>query len=133
LSHPVFTLRELIAWQLNRRFCVFRRTDDVVLLAKGRAPYSRMTYSSQSQDHITTDSQSVCLGVEPQYGTFAQSFFSKVTVLFFWGALSDVRSRSVICQSLLSQSTIVSHCLHWSFTNIYIHRSLNPLLTEECY
>jgi hypothetical protein len=36
------------------------------------------TYQSQSQSHITTDSQSVCLDVESKSGTFDQSFFSKL-------------------------------------------------------
>jgi hypothetical protein len=39
-----------------------------------------------------TVSQSVCLGVMPKSGKFDQSFFFyKVTVLSFWGALSDER------------------------------------------
>jgi hypothetical protein len=39
-----------------------------------------------------TVSQSACLGVKPKSGTFDQRFFFKVTVLSFWGALSDERS-----------------------------------------
>jgi hypothetical protein len=48
-----------------------------------------------------TISQSVCLGVEPKYGTFDQRFlflffffifFLKFQSCHFWGALSDERS-----------------------------------------
>jgi hypothetical protein len=48
-----------------------------------------------SQSYITTDSQSVCLGVEPNLGLLTRDiffFFLKVTVLSFGGALSDERS-----------------------------------------
>jgi hypothetical protein len=38
------------------------------------------------QSHITTDGQSVCLGVEPNLGLLTRDFFSfKVTVLSFLG------------------------------------------------
>jgi hypothetical protein len=54
---------------------------------------------SQSQSYITTDSQSVCLGVEPNLGLLTRDLtslfcflFLKVTVLSFGGALSDERS-----------------------------------------
>jgi hypothetical protein len=41
-----------------------------------------------------TVSQSVCLGVEPNYGTFDQRFFffESYGLVFYWGALSDERS-----------------------------------------
>jgi hypothetical protein len=58
--------------------------------------------TSQSQSHIATDtvSQSVCLGFKPKSWTFDQIFFPlKVTVLSFWGALSDERS-GLSCVSL---------------------------------
>jgi hypothetical protein len=53
--------------------------------------------SSQVKVKVTlrlTVSQSVCLGVEPKYGTFDQSFFFfwKLQSCHFWGALSDERS-----------------------------------------
>jgi hypothetical protein len=51
-----------------------------------------MNMAGQSQSHSTTDSQSVCLGVEPNLGLLTRDFFFKVTVLSFWGALSDERS-----------------------------------------
>jgi hypothetical protein len=40
---------------------------------------------SQSQSHIATDGQSVCLGVEPKSGIFDQGFVFKVTVLSLLG------------------------------------------------
>jgi hypothetical protein len=47
-----------------------------------------------------TVSQSVCLGVEPKFGTFDQSFFfSKLVSCLFWGALSDEKS-GLSCVSL---------------------------------
>jgi hypothetical protein len=53
-----------------------------------------------------TVNQSVCLGVKPKSWTFDQNFFYsplKVTVLSFWGAISDERS-GLSCVSLC----------HWS-------------------
>jgi hypothetical protein len=46
-----------------------------------------------SVSHFTTNSQSVCLGVEPRLGLMTgYLFLLKVTVLSIWGALSDERS-----------------------------------------
>jgi hypothetical protein len=54
---------------------------------------SQSQSQSQSQSYFTTDSQSVCLGVEPNLGLLTRDFFFfKVTVLSFGGALSDERS-----------------------------------------
>jgi hypothetical protein len=36
-----------------------------------------LIYQSQSQSYITTDSQSVCLGVEPNLGLLTRDFFLK--------------------------------------------------------
>jgi hypothetical protein len=48
---------------------------------------------SQSQTHITTDSQSVSiLGVEPNLGLLNRFFFSKLLSCLIWGALSDESS-----------------------------------------
>jgi hypothetical protein len=63
-----------------------------------------------------TVSQSVCLGVEPKYGTFDQRFFfSKFHSCHFWGALSDERS-GLSCVSLVfevySMYTFMSICVH---------------------
>jgi hypothetical protein len=60
-----------------------------------------------------TVSQLVCLGVESNLGLLTRDFFfPKVTVLSFWGALSDERSGL----SFVS----LCHCsLQWSVT-IYI-------------
>jgi hypothetical protein len=76
------------------------------------SPAELMTHDSpnlvklkSSQSHITSDGQSVSMSwCRAQSGTFDQRFFfSKVTVLSFWGALSDERS-GLSCVSLC----------HWS-------------------
>jgi hypothetical protein len=66
--------------QVNKRFEKLR---DMLQLGCGSS-----WNPSQSQSHITTDGQSVCLGVEPKSGTFDHRFFFpslKVTVLSFLG------------------------------------------------
>jgi hypothetical protein len=50
-------------------FAVCRILIRVGLLSQPRGDPAKDTYR-QSQSHIATDSQSVCLGVEPKYGTF---------------------------------------------------------------
>jgi hypothetical protein len=74
-----------------------------------------------------TDSQSVCLGVEPNLELWARDFF-KVTVLSFWGAFSHKRpglSFVSLCLCSLQQSvTIYNKYLHLiknlhSVTHIY--------------
>jgi hypothetical protein len=47
-----------------------------------------------------TVSQSVCLGVEPKYGTLTIHFFLKLQSCHLWGALSDERS-GLSCVSLV--------------------------------
>jgi hypothetical protein len=67
-----------------------------------------------------TVSQSVCLGVEPKYGTFDQSFFFfKVTVLSFIGAPSLTRGR--VCHvSVLVFEVYSSQFFNFKADGVYI-------------
>jgi hypothetical protein len=62
------------------------------------AKFEPLIFSSQSQSQVKvtlrlTVSQSVCLGVEPKYGTFDQIFFFLCYSLVIFGAPSLTRGR----------------------------------------
>jgi hypothetical protein len=83
---------------------------------------------SQSQSYITTDGQSFSMSwCRAQSGTFDQRFFFlfKVTVLSFWGALSDERSG-------LWFVSLCQYSLQWS-VSIYIKYLHSVLHTFHIY
>jgi hypothetical protein len=67
-------------------------------------------FQSQSQSYFTTDSQSVCLGVEPNLGLLTRDiiFFLKLQSCLIWCALSDERSglSFVSLQSVYSSQSV---------------------------
>jgi hypothetical protein len=77
---------------------------------------------SQRQRYITIDSQSVSKSwCRAQSGTFDQRFFFfKVTVLSFWGALSNERSGLSFVSLLSIESKVVSEFTYIIYNDIYI-------------
>jgi hypothetical protein len=78
---------------------------------------SGLVFQSQSQSYITTDSQSLCQGIEPSLGLvtryyFLSEWFLIFAVLSFWGALSDEKSGL----SFVFLSLAIYHYLHQTFT-----------------
>jgi hypothetical protein len=68
-----------------------------------------------------TVSQSVSMSwCRAQSGTFDQRFFFKVTVLSFWGALSDERSGLSFVSLLSMESKVVSEFTYIIYNDIYI-------------
>jgi hypothetical protein len=58
--------------------------------------------SKSSHSHVTTDGQSICLDVEPLLVLLTRCLLLlTITVVFWWGALSDDWSGlSIVCQSV---------------------------------
>jgi hypothetical protein len=100
----------------------------------------------QSQSHIATDGQSVCLGVEPNYGTFDHRLLFFIFFYFFWKlqschfgcALSDERS-GLSCVSLVievnSSLTFVqasSQCLIYFFIKLGVPSIIRIIKSSGC-
>jgi uncharacterized membrane protein len=79
-----------------------------------------------------TVSQSVCLGVEPKYGTFDQSFFFESYSLVIFGAPSLTRGR--VCHVSVSslKSTVVCH-FYKIFTLILQFTMLNTFTKNKIF